>query len=134
MCSIWRSIDCFSFGLCSTDHVGSGLVVGGIAGSGLDVGGVRMTGTGVFEGMVPGGDGRGLLESTRFLLHVRQILLRRLSNSLESEAAVIMTSLETNFKETKKSHREWHIYLLSFTTKRALLSGIRSQSCTVLPS
>ena len=47
-------MDCFSFGLCSIDHVGSGSVVGG---SGLDVGGVRMTGAGVFEGMVAGGDG-----------------------------------------------------------------------------
>ena len=127
-------MDCFSFGLCSTVHVGSGSVVGGIAGSSLDVGGVRMTGTGAFEGMFAGGDGRELLESTRLLLHVRQILLRRLSNSSESEETVIMISSKTNFKETKKSHRDWHIYLLSFEKRRVLLSGIRSQSCTVLPS
>ena len=135
-------MDCFSFGLCSTDHVGSGFVVGGVVGitrsgsnvGGIGIDGVRITGTGGLEGTIAGGDGQVLFENTRFPLHVGHILLRRLSNSSESEETVIMTCLEIRFKETKKSHRDWNIYLLSVEKQPALLSGIRSQSCIVLPS
>ena len=67
-CATWRSRDCFSLGLCSTVHVGSG-GFGGVpipgtgfgsivdGGEGVGFEGTGITETGELEKLVVGGDG-----------------------------------------------------------------------------